>query len=134
MQFRRMREDSRWAQGLSIKQLILNVLLLAAPLVGATPVDASGQLASRRFNGPAEFRVVLLQQRDAFVRSVTERLLSYALYGDLKRGRIHYDDMPTVREAVARAATRDYRWSAIVEGIVRSLPFRYERADTSTAQ
>jgi hypothetical protein len=78
--------------------------------------------------------VVLLQQRDAFVRTVTERLLSYALYEDLKRGRIRYDDMPAVRDVVARAATRSYRWSSLIEGIARSLPFQYQRADATPGQ
>jgi hypothetical protein len=52
------------------------------------------------------------------VQTLTERLLTYALGRGLTAS-----DMPAVR-TIARDAQRDgYRFSAIVLGIVRSVPF-----------
>jgi hypothetical protein len=50
---------------------------------------------------------------------VTEKLLTYAL----GRG-VEDSDMPTVRAIVHGAAPRDYRFSAIVLGIVKSDAFQ----------
>jgi len=53
---------------------------------------------------------------------VTDKLLTYAL----GRGVESYD-APAVRAIVADAAAADYRFSAIVLGIVRSAPFQMRR-------
>ena len=60
---------------------------------GATPIDASGQLSDgSRIDGPVSLRNALLRRREVFVRTVTEKLLTYAL------GRsVEFSDMPTVR-------------------------------------
>ena len=64
-------------------------------------------------------RAALLARRDAFVTNSTERLLTYAL------GRsVQYDDMPTVRAIVRGAVPNDYRFSAIILGIIESAPFQ----------
>jgi hypothetical protein len=83
------------------------------------PIDASGTLPDgTAFNGPAQFRRALLGRRDEFVATVAEKLLTYAL----GRG-LEYYDAPAVR-AIVRDAAPDYRWSSIILGIVRSLPFQ----------
>jgi hypothetical protein len=46
---------------------------------GEAPVDASGGWNGRKFTGPAEFKVILAQQPEEFVRGFIEHLLSYAL-------------------------------------------------------
>ena len=85
-----------------------------------TPIDASGVLPDgTKFNGPAEFRAALLMHRGEFIGTLTEKLLTYAL----GRG-LEYYDMPAVRAIVRQAAGDDYRWSAIVRGIVGSTPFQ----------
>jgi len=58
-----------------------------------------------------------------FVRTVTEKLLTYGL----GRG-MEYTDMPTVRQIARDAGRQDYRFSALVLGIVRSTPFQMKRA------
>jgi hypothetical protein len=58
-----------------------------------------------------------------FVRTVTEKLMTYGL----GRG-MEYTDMPTVRQIARDAGRQDYRFSAIVLGIVRSAPFQMKRA------
>ena len=90
-----------------------------------TPIDASGALPDgATFDGPAEFRNVLLSRRDEFVLTVAEKLLTYAL----GRGVEHYD-RPAIRKIVREAAPSDYRWSSLVLGVARSLPFQMRRSE-----
>jgi hypothetical protein len=85
-----------------------------------TPVDASATLPDgTRFATAAEFRQMLLKRRAEFVMTFAERLLTYAL----GRG-VEYYDMPAVRAIVRDATPSDYRWSAFVLAIVKSLPFQ----------
>lgn len=84
------------------------------------PIDASGSVAGgQTIYGPEELREYLLTRDDEFLLTVTEKLLSYAL----GRG-LEYYDAPTVRELVRDTAGDDYRWSSLILGIVRSLPFQ----------
>lgn len=89
-------------------------------------VDASGVLADGTVvNGPATFREALLQYEDSFMRTVTEKLLTYAL------GRsIEYYDQPAIRQIVAAAASDEYRWSSIILELVQSMPFQMRRAES----
>jgi Protein of unknown function (DUF1592)/Protein of unknown function (DUF1588)/Protein of unknown function (DUF1585) len=89
------------------------------------PIDASGAFAARPFRGPAEFRLALLERSDAFVRTVTERLLSYALNRP-----ITHLEMPAVRAIVRNAAVDGYRWSSIITGVAVSTPFQTTRLST----
>jgi cytochrome c551/c552 len=87
-------------------------------------VDASGQLVDGTpVEGPASLRQALLNRPDAFVGTLTEKLLMYGVGRETK-----YYDMPVVR-AIMKDATRDpagdrYRFSELVLGIVRSAPFQ----------
>ena len=98
-------------------------------------IDASGVLLDgTKFTGAAEFRRVLLTQGEAFARTVTEKLMTYALGRELE-----YYDVPAVRAIVRDAARRDYAWSSLVLGIVRSVPFQMrapqgQGRDTITAR
>jgi hypothetical protein len=86
---------------------------------GDTPIDASGAFPDgTSFDGPAAFRHTLLNRREEFVRTVTEKLLTYAL----GRGPEYYDN-PAIRE-IMRSAAPDYRWSSLILGIVKSVPFQ----------
>jgi hypothetical protein len=88
-----------------------------------TPIDASGALIDgQKFDGPAEFRRLLLTRQQDFVRTVTEKLMTYAL----GRG-VEYYDMPAVRQILRDAAARENRWSTVVQGIVSSAPFQYRQ-------
>jgi hypothetical protein len=92
---------------------------------GGTPVNASGTLVDGTpLNGPASLRQALLGRREAFVGATTEKLLTYAL-----GRRVEYFDMPAVRAIVRDAGRSDYRFSALVVGIVRSLPFQMKRKE-----
>jgi hypothetical protein len=86
-------------------------------------VDASGQLVDGSpIDGVVSLRQALLRYSPQFVRTVTEKLLTYAL----GRG-VEYDDMPAVRSIVRDAARSDYRFSAVVLAIVRSPSFQMNR-------
>ena len=89
------------------------------------PVDASGQLVDgTKVDGPASLREALVGHSDAFLRTFTEKLLTYAL----GRG-IEYYDMPVVRAIDCEAARNDNRFSSFILAIVRSTPFRMRRAE-----
>ncbi len=83
------------------------------------PVDAGGITASgATVEGLAGLRSLLLVDPEQFPRTVTEKLLAYAL-----GRRLEYHDQPVVRQIVRDAAAADYRWSSLVLGIVKSTPF-----------
>ncbi|MEO5741873.1 MAG: DUF1592 domain-containing protein [Vicinamibacterales bacterium] len=83
------------------------------------PVDAAASLPDgTQFDGIVGLRKLLVGHRDEFVRTLTEKLLSYAL----GRGIEHFD-LPTVRQIARDAAPAGHRWSALVLGIVKSTPF-----------
>ena len=75
-------------------------------------MDASGQLTDgTKINGVVDLRNALLRYSPQFVRTVTEKLLTYAL----GRG-VEYQDMPVVRAIVRDAARNDYRFSSLIDG------------------
>ena len=83
------------------------------------PVDASGTTASgAKVEGLSGLRALLLEQPEQFPRTVTEKLLAYAL-----GRRLDYYDRPTVRKIVRDAAGQNYRWSSLSLGIVESPAF-----------
>jgi hypothetical protein len=89
-----------------------------------TAIDASGKLVDgSAVNSPADLRQALMKRPEQFVQTMTEKLMTYAL------GRsVEYYDMPAIRAIVRDAARDDYRFSAIVMGIVRSAPFQMRTA------
>jgi hypothetical protein len=90
-------------------------------------LDTEGTTAGgASVDGFPGLRRLLLERADRFPRTVTEKLLAYAI-----GRRLDYYDQPAVRKIVRAAATSDYRWSAIVLGIVRSAPFLMYAADAS---
>jgi mono/diheme cytochrome c family protein len=87
------------------------------------PVDSIGKMPDgSEVRGLRGLRAVLLERSEAFVSTVTEKLMSYAL-----GRRLEYYDQPAVRRVV-RAAGDDYRWSSIVVGIVQSPAFTMRQA------
>jgi hypothetical protein len=91
-------------------------------------IDASGKLPDgTEFQGPAGLTQLLLTRyQDDFVRTATDKLLTYAL----GRG-VEYYDYPAIR-AIDREAARDrYRISALIVAIVKSAPFQMRRASDS---
>jgi mono/diheme cytochrome c family protein len=86
-------------------------------------IDPSGELPDGTpVKGPDDLRKALLRHPDQFVQTFTERLLMYA------SGRTtQYYDMPTVRRIVKDAARDNYRFSTLVQAVVRSDQFKMRR-------
>jgi uncharacterized protein DUF1588/uncharacterized protein DUF1592/uncharacterized protein DUF1585 len=87
-------------------------------------VDAAAELPDgTKFNGPAELRKVLVQHSDEFTSTVVEKLMTYALGRGLEAG-----DAPAVRKIKRDAAGDNYRFEALIHGIVTSTPFTMRMA------
>jgi hypothetical protein len=83
------------------------------------PVDTrTTTLDGATIDGVAGLRARLLEEPEQFPRTVTEKLLAYAL-----GRRLEYFDQPAVRMIVRDAAAQDYRWSSLIVGIVKSPAF-----------
>jgi len=83
-------------------------------------IDSAGVLADGTpVDGPVALRNALLANPDLFARTVTQKLMIYALGRGLEPG-----DMPVVRNVVRNAAKHDYSLKSIVLGIVDSYPFQ----------
>ncbi len=90
------------------------------------PIDASGAFPDgTAFRGVSGLRTLLVSRPQEFVRVLTGKLMTYAL------GRpVEDDDMPAIRAIVKSAASSHYRWSALILGIVRSVPFQMRQAES----
>jgi mono/diheme cytochrome c family protein len=87
------------------------------------PIDASGALPDgTKFNGVGELRTALVRRPERFVRTVTEKLLTYSLGRGLTS-----KDMTAVRRIVDGAAKDDYRFQTLVVEIAKSYPFVMRR-------
>jgi hypothetical protein len=92
---------------------------------GEFPVDASGTLpGGQRFATAGEMRALLLLQLPQFSRTLTEKMLTYAL----RRGLKPYDRR-TVENIHRAVADDEYRFRTLVHQIVRSLPFQSRRGE-----
>ena len=89
----------------------------------------AGSSTARRSTAPRACGRRLLSYPDAFVQTMTEKLLMYAV------GRVaHHYDMPAVRAIAREAARNDYRFSSLVLAIVKSDPFQMRRSDRRRAE
>ena len=90
-------------------------------------VDASGGLPDgSKFDGMSGLKKALVSHPDLFVTALTEKLMTYAL----GRGLEGYD-AAAVRGTTRSARADDYRFSAVILGIVRSVPFEMRTASTT---
>ena len=82
-------------------------------------VNASASLPDGTvFEGITGLRNLLVNHKEDYVRTVTEKLLAYSV----GRG-IEYYDLPAIRQIARESAPSDNRWSSLILGIVRSRPF-----------
>jgi hypothetical protein len=86
-------------------------------------INSTIVLGSQTVDSPRAFREALLTQTDEFVDTVTEKLLVYAL----GRG-ITYHDRPVIRQLGRDLERSQYKWSALILGIVKSQPFQMRSA------
>jgi hypothetical protein len=92
--------------------------------VDGLPVDASGLLPDgTKFSGADQLKTLLMAQSPKFVDCLTEKLLTYAL----GRG-LDSTDRPAVKKIELEVEKKEYRFSALVDGIVNSAPFQMRHA------
>jgi len=88
-------------------------------------IDSSGSLPNGKvFKGSAELKAILMGNRDAFADCLAEKVMIYAL----GRGLEGYDRR-ALKQITANLAASDYRFSALVSGIVNSVPFQMGRGE-----
>jgi mono/diheme cytochrome c family protein len=91
---------------------------------GESTINANGVLLDgTKVDGPAALRRALVAQKEQFVRTVTGKLLTYAVGREML-----YYDAPAIRSIVRAAAVDDYRWSSTILAIVKSQPFQMRRS------
>ena len=92
---------------------------------GKFPIETAGTLpGGKTFNGSKGLKEILKGQSDAFVRNVTEKMLTYSLGRGLERF-----DRPTVDAISKQVAANDYKFSALVMEVVKSKPFQMRSAE-----
>ena len=89
-----------------------------------TAINASGVLLDgTKVDGPVALRRALMAQKEQFVRTVTGKLLTYAIGREMA-----YYDAPAIRAIVRTAAGDDYRWSSTILAIIKSTSFQMRRS------
>ena len=92
---------------------------------GGLPINNTGNLpGGKKFSGVDGLELELLARPELFVGSMSEKLLTFAL----GRG-IEPSDAPAIRKIVAGAKPDDFRFSSLVMGIVKSVPFQMRRSE-----
>lgn len=93
-------------------------------------IDSRGILATgETVNGPAELKKALVGQKDAFLRNLTERMLSYAL----GRGLENYDQR-AVEQIVQKLKESENSSLVLFNEIAASYPFQYRRSNPVAAR
>src|SRR5262249_35870812 len=88
------------------------------------PVDAAGGLPDgSEFAGVAGLEQALLRRPELFVRTLTEKLFTFAL------GRAPEDfDAPAIRRIVRTSRMNNYRFSSLIAALTASTPFQMRKA------
>jgi hypothetical protein len=88
--------------------------------IDTLPIDASASLPDgTKFDGVAGLRRLMNDHQEDFARTLTQKLLTYALGRSLEAS-----DWSTIRQITRQASPGAYRWSSLVTGVVSSAPFR----------
>jgi hypothetical protein len=100
---------------------------------GGAKIDSDIVFRGAKVTSPKEFRDALLGVGDEVVRTVSEKMLIYALGRGLAA-----HDAPVVRQLVRSLRQNEYKWTTLIEGIIQSDPFQMrgvasESAGTTTA-
>ena len=83
-------------------------------------IDVSGGLPDGSvFSGVENLEIGLLDRPEMFIQTLTQKLLTFAL----GRGVEAYDG-PAIRQVMKEAEANDYRFSSIILGITKSVPFQ----------
>ena len=92
---------------------------------GARQIDPTGELPDgTTISGPVELVELLMARKPEFLRTLADRLLTYAL----GRG-LEYYDLCALDRIDRELAANEYRFSVLVNEIVNSEPFRFRRGN-----
>ncbi len=93
---------------------------------GEFPIDPSGKLmGGDEFNGPGDLTDLLLDsKKEELMRCIVEKTLTYAL----GRG-LEYYDKCAVDEVCDAVAADHYKFSSLIEHVVKSVPFLMRRGE-----
>ncbi len=90
---------------------------------GGKPLDTAGDLPGGiSFKNPQELKQVFLDRKESFTRSITEKMLTFAL----GRGLQDYDDA-IVSQISAQVIKDKYAFNTLTTEIVTSFPFMHRR-------
>ena len=87
---------------------------------GGVPLDTTSTLwDGTKVDGPVQLREALMKYSPQFVRSITEKLMTFGI----GRG-MEYQDMPVIRSIVRDADRDNDRFVSLLMGIIKSAPFQ----------
>jgi hypothetical protein len=94
------------------------------------PLDTAGSLPGGvAFKGPVELKAVFLSRKEEFARSLSEKMMIFAL------GRGLIDSDQTIIDSITADVIKDkFRFTAIITKVVTSYPFMHRRAPHAEAQ
>jgi len=92
---------------------------------GDQPIDPEAELpGGKKVHGARELKAVLIEEKDAFIRCLAEKMLTFAL----GRG-LEYTDRKAVDGICRALEDGNYRFGALVLAVVRSEPFLERRGE-----
>ena len=92
---------------------------------GKFPVDSTGTLpGGKAFQGPGDLKKILGADKDAFTRTLSGKMLTYALGRGLERS-----DNPAVQLIARNVAADGHRFTTLITEIVKSTPFQMRRGE-----
>jgi len=90
---------------------------------GGKRIEVAGTLPTgERFSTPGQLKKILAGCKEDFARALTEKMFVFALGRGTERG-----DRREIRRVVESLRRNDYRFSALIEEVVTSYPFRHRR-------
>ena len=91
-----------------------------------SPINTAGELVTgESFQNHEEFQKILTESKlDDFLRCSSEMMMTYAM----GRG-IEFYDKPAVESVVKSLKSNDLKFSSMILGVVKSIPFQYRRGD-----
>jgi len=88
-------------------------------------IDSGGTLPNgKSFSGPAELRKILSDDRRSFIKTITKKMLTYAL----GRGLESYDRR-ALAEIISALSDKNYAFQSLIHEVVRSVPFQMRRGE-----
>ena len=86
---------------------------------GGVQIDASGEIDGKEFDGPAQFKDVIVSENSRFVKAFVEHTMKYALGRQL-----HYSDDAEVKRVVDAVVEEELRFQSVIKQVVLSENFR----------